>query len=179
MHLGYQDGIAIVRKFGKPDFFITMTTNLNWREITKNFYPGQSLNDRHDLIARIFKHKSDAFIHDLKENKIMDNVIYLQSTIEFQKKPLPQIRILVIVSKDDFRLTSDQVDEFVKAEFPDKEKNSRLFEIVTKTMVHSRCDISKTKVSLWDEEKNICTKKLPERYHKVTFITSKGKVNIK
>uniref|UniRef100_A0A0K0FEG4 Helitron_like_N domain-containing protein n=1 Tax=Strongyloides venezuelensis TaxID=75913 RepID=A0A0K0FEG4_STRVS len=57
MHLGYQDGMAIVRKFGKPDFFITMTTNPNWREITENLYPGQSSNDRHDLIARVFKHK--------------------------------------------------------------------------------------------------------------------------
>uniref|UniRef100_A0A0K0F1U6 SUN domain-containing protein n=1 Tax=Strongyloides venezuelensis TaxID=75913 RepID=A0A0K0F1U6_STRVS len=46
-------------------------------------------------------------------------------------------------------------------------------------MVHSRCDISKTKVPCWNEEKNICTKKFPEQYHKVTFITSKGKVNIK
>uniref|UniRef100_A0A0N5BB77 Helitron_like_N domain-containing protein n=1 Tax=Strongyloides papillosus TaxID=174720 RepID=A0A0N5BB77_STREA len=71
MHLGYQDGMAIVRKFGKPDFFITMTTNPNWREITENLYPGQLPNDRHDLIARVFKHKSDALIHDLKEYKII------------------------------------------------------------------------------------------------------------
>uniref|UniRef100_A0A0K0F1U7 Helitron_like_N domain-containing protein n=1 Tax=Strongyloides venezuelensis TaxID=75913 RepID=A0A0K0F1U7_STRVS len=122
MHLGYQDGMAIVRKFGKPDFFITMTTNPNWREITENLYPGQSPNDRHDLIARVFKHKSDALIHDLKENKIMGNVVYLQSTIEFQKRSLPHIHILVKVSKNDFRLTSDQVDKCVKVEFPDKEK---------------------------------------------------------
>uniref|UniRef100_A0A0N5BQI5 Helitron_like_N domain-containing protein n=1 Tax=Strongyloides papillosus TaxID=174720 RepID=A0A0N5BQI5_STREA len=176
MHLGYQDGMAIVRKFGKPDFFITMTTNPNWREITENLYPGQLPNDRHDLIARVFKHKSDALIHDLKENKIMGNVVYLQSTIEFQKRSLPHIHILVKVSKEDFRLTSDQVDEYVKAEFPDKEKNPCLFEIVTKTMVHSRCDISKTKVPCWDEAKNICTKKFPEQYHKVTSITSKDLV---
>uniref|UniRef100_A0A0N5BR79 Helitron_like_N domain-containing protein n=1 Tax=Strongyloides papillosus TaxID=174720 RepID=A0A0N5BR79_STREA len=77
MHLGYQDGMAIVRK--------------NWREITENLYPGQLPNDRHDLIARVFKHKSDALIHDLKENKIMGNVVYLQSTIEFQKRSLPHI----------------------------------------------------------------------------------------
>uniref|UniRef100_A0A0N5CBD5 Helitron_like_N domain-containing protein n=1 Tax=Strongyloides papillosus TaxID=174720 RepID=A0A0N5CBD5_STREA len=174
MHLGYQDGMAIVRKFRKPDFFITMTTNPNWREITENLYLGQLPNDRHDLIARVFKHKSDALIHDLKENKIMGNVVYLQSTIEFQKRSLPHIHILVKVSKEDFRLTSDQVDECVKAEFPDKEKNPRLFEIVTKTMYPVGM-----KVLCWDEAKNICTKKFPEQYHKVTSITSKGKVNIK
>uniref|UniRef100_A0A0K0F166 Helitron_like_N domain-containing protein n=1 Tax=Strongyloides venezuelensis TaxID=75913 RepID=A0A0K0F166_STRVS len=142
MHLGYQDGMTIVRKFEKPDFFITMITNLNQRKITKNLYPEQSPNDRHNLITRVFKHKSDALIHDLKENKIMGNVVYLQSTIEFQKRSLPNIHILVKVSKNDFRLTSDKVDECVKAEFPDKERN-------------------------------------PQRYHKVTFISSKVKDNIK
>uniref|UniRef100_A0A0K0FSG3 Helitron_like_N domain-containing protein n=1 Tax=Strongyloides venezuelensis TaxID=75913 RepID=A0A0K0FSG3_STRVS len=109
---------------------------------------------------------ADALIHDLKENKIMGNVVYLQSTIEFQKRSLPHIHILVKVSKNDFRLTSDQVDKCVKAKFPDKEKNPRLFKIVTKTMVHSRCDISKTKVLCWNEEKNICTEKFSEQYQK-------------
>uniref|UniRef100_A0A0K0FS31 Helitron_like_N domain-containing protein n=1 Tax=Strongyloides venezuelensis TaxID=75913 RepID=A0A0K0FS31_STRVS len=109
----------------------------------------------------------------------MGNAIYLQSTIKFQKKSLLHIHILVKVSKNDFRLTSDQVNKSVKAEFPDKEKNPRLFEIVTKTIVHSKCDISKTKVPCWNEEKNICTKKFSEQYHKVTFIIFKDKVNIK
>ena len=29
----YQDSMALVRKFGKPDLFITMTSNPNWEEI--------------------------------------------------------------------------------------------------------------------------------------------------
>jgi len=31
----YQDAMAIVSKFGKPDLFITMTCNPKWREILK------------------------------------------------------------------------------------------------------------------------------------------------
>uniref|UniRef100_A0A0K0F564 ATP-dependent DNA helicase n=1 Tax=Strongyloides venezuelensis TaxID=75913 RepID=A0A0K0F564_STRVS len=129
-----------------PVFKLVLKPSSNRNNRVQNLYPGQLPNVRHDLIARVFKHKSDALIHDLKENKIMGNVVYLQSTIKFQKKSLSHIHILVKVSKNDFRLTSDQVDKCVKVEFPDKEKNPRLFEIVTKTMVHSRCDISKTKV---------------------------------
>uniref|UniRef100_A0A0K0FZ87 Helitron_like_N domain-containing protein n=1 Tax=Strongyloides venezuelensis TaxID=75913 RepID=A0A0K0FZ87_STRVS len=72
------------------------------------YQDGQLATNRHELIARVFKHKSDVLIHDLKENKIMGKVFYLQSTIEFQKRSLPHIHILVKVSKDDFRLTSDQ-----------------------------------------------------------------------
>ncbi len=33
MNSHYQDAMAIVRRFGKPDFFITMTANGNWPEI--------------------------------------------------------------------------------------------------------------------------------------------------
>ena len=29
----YQDAMAIVRKYGKPDLFITFTCNPNWAEI--------------------------------------------------------------------------------------------------------------------------------------------------
>ncbi|KAM0727891.1 hypothetical protein ACS0PU_005360 [Formica fusca] len=36
----YQDSMAIVSKFGKPDLFITMTCNPKWREIEENLSPG-------------------------------------------------------------------------------------------------------------------------------------------
>uniref|UniRef100_A0A0K0FRE5 Helitron_like_N domain-containing protein n=1 Tax=Strongyloides venezuelensis TaxID=75913 RepID=A0A0K0FRE5_STRVS len=39
MNSDYQDGMAIVRKLEKLYFFITITINPNWREITENFYP--------------------------------------------------------------------------------------------------------------------------------------------
>lgn len=38
----YQDAMAIVRKMGKPDLFITMTCNLKWVEITRELQPGQT-----------------------------------------------------------------------------------------------------------------------------------------
>lgn len=53
----YQDAMGIVRKFGKPDLFITMTFNPNWREIRENLFPGQQPSDRSDLTARVFDMK--------------------------------------------------------------------------------------------------------------------------
>ena len=35
----YQDSIAIVRTFGKPDLFIIVTCNSNWPEITTELLP--------------------------------------------------------------------------------------------------------------------------------------------
>ncbi len=54
LHQLYQDAMGIVRRFGKPDYFITMTTNPNWREVTDNLQTGQAPNDRPDLMARSF-----------------------------------------------------------------------------------------------------------------------------
>jgi ATP-dependent DNA helicase PIF1 len=36
MQQNYKDAMAIVLKYGKPDLFVTMTCNPNWREIREN-----------------------------------------------------------------------------------------------------------------------------------------------
>ena len=41
MMQNYQDAMAILRMKGKPDLFITMTCNPNWREIKDNLLRGQ------------------------------------------------------------------------------------------------------------------------------------------
>ena len=46
LHQSYLDSMAIVARFGKPDFFITMTANPNWAEITANLRPGETAADR-------------------------------------------------------------------------------------------------------------------------------------
>jgi hypothetical protein len=38
----YMDAMALVRKFGKPDIFLTMTCNPNWDEIRRELLPGQT-----------------------------------------------------------------------------------------------------------------------------------------
>jgi helitron helicase-like protein len=50
----YQDSIALVRYFRKPDLFITFTANPNWDEITAQLRAGQSHMDRPDIVVRVF-----------------------------------------------------------------------------------------------------------------------------
>jgi hypothetical protein len=50
----YQDAMAVVRYYGKPDLFITMTCNPNWPEIKDNLFKGQTASDRPDMISRVF-----------------------------------------------------------------------------------------------------------------------------
>jgi len=50
----YQDSMAIVRQYGKPDLFITMTCNPKWGEIVSALKPGEIANDHLDLVTRVF-----------------------------------------------------------------------------------------------------------------------------
>jgi len=49
----YQDAMAIVRKYGKLDIFVTMTCNPNSREIKENLLPNQQPADRPNICARV------------------------------------------------------------------------------------------------------------------------------
>ena len=85
----YQDAMAIVREFGKPDLFITVTCNPKWPEIKKELLPNQKASDRPDLIARVFKLKLGAITHDLFARGVLGKVIANVHVIEFQKRELP------------------------------------------------------------------------------------------
>ena len=49
----YQDSMAMFRRVGMPDLFITMTCNPNWEELISNLF-GLSSSDRPDLVCRVF-----------------------------------------------------------------------------------------------------------------------------
>jgi len=53
-----QDAMTFVRAYGRPDLFITFTYNPKWDKIKIALLPGQSVIDRHDIIARMSSDKS-------------------------------------------------------------------------------------------------------------------------
>jgi hypothetical protein len=55
LHGRYQDAMAVVRKHGKPDLFITFTCNPRHPDIMDNLLPHQQPQDRPDIVARVFK----------------------------------------------------------------------------------------------------------------------------
>ncbi|GBN07178.1 hypothetical protein AVEN_90312-1 [Araneus ventricosus] len=50
MQQNYQDAMAMVRKFGKPDLFLTFTCNTSWSEILNSMEGVQRPEDRPDII---------------------------------------------------------------------------------------------------------------------------------
>ncbi|GFR98287.1 hypothetical protein ElyMa_004497600 [Elysia marginata] len=66
-----QDAMCYVRKYGRADLFIKMTTNPNWVEIQRNLSPNQKANDRPDLTVRVFRLKLQMLIAYLKQAQCM------------------------------------------------------------------------------------------------------------
>ena len=71
MNQNYQDAMAMIGKYGKPDLFLTFTCNPLWRETRENLGPNEKANDRPDLVARVFKMKLDELMHDTKVKGVL------------------------------------------------------------------------------------------------------------
>ena len=164
----YQDAMAIVCKFGKPDLFITFTCNPKWREIQENLRPGETAWDRPDLICRVFKLKLDEFLNDLFKKNVVGKVKAAVHVIEFQKRGLPHCHCLLILEDGDKLRTPDQIDRCIWAEIPDKNEFAELHDRVLKHMIHMPCHtrFRKCKPGRGDQ----CTKRFPKAYQDQTVL---------
>nr|XP_040249639.2 uncharacterized protein LOC109743262 [Aegilops tauschii subsp. strangulata] len=96
----HMDAMAIVHTYGKPDIFLTMTCNPNWEEITNELFPGQTAQDRPDLVARVFHGKLEAMKEMLFKKNILGVVVAhydrLISAELPDKQKYPELHALVV-----------------------------------------------------------------------------------
>ena len=135
----YQDGMAIVRKLGKADLFVTFTCNPKWPEIQDNLLQGQTANDRPDLVARVFQLRLKRLIAQLVKDGVFGEVEGYLVTVEWQKRGLPHAHILIILKRRFRLLCTDDFDTIVSAELPSPA--SPLHEIVLNHMIHGPCGV--------------------------------------
>ncbi len=135
----YQDAMAKVRKFGKPDLFVTFTCNRKWKEITDALLLGQIAKDRLELVTRVFNLKLDALLKDIKDG-VLGNVIAKIWVIKFQKRGLPHVHILLILDEVLKLRIAEDYDSMVSAEISDPICHPDAYEMVTSCMVHGPCD---------------------------------------
>lgn len=164
----YQDAMAIVRKYGIPDLFLTMTCNPKWREILENLMNGQTASDRPDLVARVFNLKKNALIDLIVKQHFFGAVQAYVYVVEFQKRSLPHIHILIILKQSDKITTPEAVDRYIAAEIPDPEKEPLLHEIVLRNMIHGPCG------DWCSTEQKICSKRFPKKFNEETTLDQNG-----
>ena len=127
-----------------------MTCNPHWSEIKNSLKPGQTPQDRPDLVSRVFKLKKDQLIKDITTGGIFGVAVAYLWVVEFQKRGLPHAHILLILADSDRPKTSEDVDKIVSAELPpspyeegisEEERVQRqpLWDIVITNMIHGHC----------------------------------------
>ncbi|PIC42015.1 hypothetical protein B9Z55_009226 [Caenorhabditis nigoni] len=168
----YQDAMSVVSKYGKPDYFITMTCNPYWEEIQEHLEEDQTATDRPDIVARVFQMKVNEFRDDIVKKEIFGQVQAYIFVIEFQKRGLPHLHMLLIMKTGSKPRTASDVDKVISAEIPDKTKNPRLHELVTSLMMHRPCGADNPSSPCM--VKDVCSKKFPKSFREETSTDNDG-----
>ncbi|KAF7150782.1 hypothetical protein RHSIM_Rhsim02G0030300 [Rhododendron simsii] len=168
----FQDSMAITRYNQHPDIFHTMTANPNWPEITEALLPHQKAVDRPNLVARVFELKRKYLMSEIKKKQVFGKIVGYVYTIEYQKRGLPHMHLLLFLEGSDKIHTCAQVDKLVCAEFPDPIEDPSLFDTVKGCMVHGPCSSRNPQAACMENGK--CTKKYPKAFSETTTMDQDG-----
>ena len=172
MNQQFQDAMGIVRRYGKPDLFITFTCNPKWPEITDNLIGNQTTSDRPDLTARVFKIKLMALLNDLFVMNIFGKQVAYTWVVEFQKRGLPHAHILLILESEYKIKQIADIDNIVCAEIPNEADCPLTFATITSSMIHGPCGDLNPKAPCMINGK--CSKNFPRGLSQETTIKDDG-----
>ncbi|UYV70293.1 hypothetical protein LAZ67_7002421 [Cordylochernes scorpioides] len=172
MQQNYQDAMAIVRKFGRPDLFVTFTCDPRWTDIVENLLPNQNPSDRPDLVARVFNLKLQQLLHEIVSQHVLGVVIARVHVVEFQKRGLPHAHMLFMLREEDKPRDRDAIDRLVCAEIPSPTMQVQLYDMVRKHMIHGPCGNFNLHSPCMSDGK--CTKDFPKSFLQLTEANNNG-----
>lgn len=165
----YQDNMAMVRKFGRPDLFITFTCNPAWPEIKSQLHSFQNASDRPDLVTRVFNLKLKEFLNDITKSYVFGKTCSYVYVIEHQKRGLPHAHCLFTLCKEDKLKSAADVDKIISAEIPNKITHPQLYDMVIKHNIHGPCgNLNPNCVCMVDGK---CSKQFPKPFCEETDIS--------
>lgn len=167
-----QDSLALARFHRKIDLFITMTCNPAWPEIQRELDIGQTAADRPDLVARVFAMKRKALEDYIYAKGAFGEAVAYIYTIEFQKRGLPHMHMLVFLSRPDKLLTPADIDTAIRAWWPDPDIEPLLFDTVKKCMIHGPCGPANLNAPCMVDGK--CSKGYPKPFQPSTCLDTNG-----
>ncbi|XP_046587809.1 uncharacterized protein LOC124292965 [Neodiprion lecontei] len=174
MQQQYQDTMAVTRKVGRPDLFITMTCNPKWPEICtvlKDFPTGTTVNDIPTIACRIFNMRLQQALKEIGSGSVFGKIEGYVYTVEFQKRGLTHAHILFISNNNDKLMTPEAIDSFISAEIPDKRIHQQLYQSVTSHMLHVP---HTSKIPCWNSVTKSCSKNIPKNLVENTDISGGG-----
>jgi hypothetical protein len=174
----------------KPDLFITFTVNPKWPEIQRALDPGQRIENHPEIAVRVISLKVKALLRLLRGRSIRSSpgifsmvqaCIY---TIEYQKRNLPHIHLLLFLDHgdDSYRqfLTADNIDNIILAELPSPEidPEGKLAAIIKRTILHREYRPQYPNEPYMQKRDSHqpakCDKGFPKPYREVTTVPDNG-----
>lgn len=166
-----QDLLTYASEYGPPDLFITLTFNPKWPEVIKAINPGEHVNDRPDIIARVFHLRAKKFWDMIKNQKIFGPIQAGGYFIEHQKATgFPHLHSVFWLEKK--LETPADVDSVVCAEIPDPKEDPQLFDIILANNIHGPCGKENPSCVCMKDGK--CSKGFPKPFNPQTNRNTKG-----
>ncbi|KAK1393282.1 ATP-dependent DNA helicase [Heracleum sosnowskyi] len=115
-------------------------------------------------------------LEDWTQNHVLGKVIGVAYTIEFQKRGLPHVHIVLWLAESDRCHSTEDIDTIISAEIPDKETDPIGFEAVSSLMVHGPCGVVNPSCACMkgEEGDKKCSKFFPKEFNATTTIDSNG-----
>lgn len=106
----------------------------------------------------MFELKRKSLLDDITKKNVLGRCTAHVHTIEFQKRGLPHMHLLVWLERASHIIDPTDVDELISAEIPDPILDPDLHATVTTSMIHGPCGPNNPTQACWDREKQTCTK---------------------
>ncbi|PNY08839.1 ATP-dependent DNA helicase PIF1 [Trifolium pratense] len=168
-----QDAMALCKKFGYPDLFLTVTCNPKWDEIQRHLCKSRNQAPfRPDISCRVFRLKLNEMMKDFKKGQFFGKVIAGVYTIEFQKRGLPHAHILLWLDHCNKLESLESIDSVICAELPDEHLFPKLYALVSQFMIHGPCGLGFLSCPCMKEKR--CSKFYPKKFVSKTSFDELG-----
>ncbi|KAL3643535.1 hypothetical protein CASFOL_014350 [Castilleja foliolosa] len=142
---------------GGPDICISII-----RMLLRFANGGMQVENRPDIIARVFRIKVQQFLRFMRTNRTFGEVCAELYTIEFQKRGLPHYHTLLWVTTPYKIRGAADIDQYISAEIPDPFADPELHKIVTDFMIHGPCGLARPSSPCMRDNK--CSKSFPKAF---------------
>jgi Helitron helicase-like domain at N-terminus len=172
-----QNALAINCHYRGANLFLTMTANPNWQEIKDALLPGQTPADRPDLVDHVFYLQVQELLDDIFKRGCLGKAVACVWTIEFQKRGLPHVHMIIFLHPDSKLRTPEDIDTLLSAEFLDKDEEPEPLELVKKFMVHTPCGAENPNAPCMQDGK--CSKGVSKPFREQTTVNEDSYANLR
>lgn len=164
--------MSLVERYGKPDLFLTMTCNPRWSEIKNELKRHEEAQNRPDLLARVFRAKFEHLRKQVIKDELFGPIAAYTFVIEFQKRGLPHVHMLLILKRAYKLNTPEKFDALISGELPDRHEHPHLYTMVPKHMMHGPCgSLNDNNVCMQGDK---CKDNYPRNYSEETVLATDG-----